>query len=194
MATVPPPEQAPLVLHGYTWRQYQSIEELFTSLSGGVRVRFLDHQLEIMAPVSEAHEERKSHLGRLVKAWSFHQGIRFAIRGKTTLLRPEEAGGEPDESYCFGEKKDVPDLAFEVALTSGGLSKRAFYAKFAVPELWIWRRDHLEVFVWDAASQNYQPVRESMVLLGLDLSLLEECARMEYASDAVREFQRRCGA
>jgi len=166
---------------------------LFTSSRSDVRVRFLDHQIEIMAPVSEAHEERKSHLGRLVETWCFHRGIRFAIRGNTTLLRPDEAGGEPDESYCFGEKKPIPDLAIEVALTSGGLSKRAFYAKFAVPELWIWREDRLEVFVRDAAAESYQAVVESAVLPGLDLGLLAECARMEYASDAIQEFRRVIG-
>jgi len=189
MATVLPAEQAPLVLSGYTWAQYQSIEELFSD--SGVRVRFLDHQIEIMAPVSEEHEERKSHLGRLVEVWCLYQGIRFCIRGNTTLLRPENAGGEPDESYCFGEKKTIPDLAIEVALTSGGLSKRAFYAKFAVPELWIWRRHRLEVFVWEAATASYAPSTASLVLPGLDLSLLEECARMDYASDAIREFDKR---
>jgi hypothetical protein len=51
----------------------------------------------------------------------------------------------------------------------------------------------LEVFVWDAAAAGYQTSSSSVVLPGLDLGLLEECARMEYASDAVREFQRRCG-
>jgi len=191
MATVLQPEQTPLVLSGYTWQQYQSIEELFSG--SGVRVRFLDHQIEIMAPVSEAHEERKSHLGCLVETWCLERRIRFCIRGNTTLLRQDEGGGEPDESYCFGEKKPVPDLAIEVALTSGGLSKRAFYAKFAVPELWIWRQERLEVFVWDVEEGNYRASVESAVLPGLDLGLLVECARMEYASDAIQEFRRRCG-
>jgi Uma2 family endonuclease len=186
------PEQAPLVLSGYTWEQYQSIEELFSG--SGVRVRFLDHELEIMAPVSEEHEERKSHLGCLVETWCSHRGMRFFIRGNTTMTRPGEASGEPDESYCFGEKKPVPDLVIEVALTSGGLSKRAFYQKFGVPELWIWRQDRLEVFCWNPTTRDYTPSGESRVLPGLDLGALAECARMDCASDALTEFRKRIGA
>lgn len=183
-------QQAPLVLLGFTWEQYLSIEELFTG--SGVRVKFLDHQLELMPPVSEEHEERKSHLGRLLETWCLDRGIRFFIRGNMTMLRPGEAGGEPDEAYCFGERKEVSDLVIEVALTSGGLSKRAFYAKFPVPELWVWRRNHLEVFVWDAEAGSYEPAEASRVLPGLDLRLLEECARMDCASDAIQEFRMRC--
>jgi Uma2 family endonuclease len=185
------PEQSPLVLPGYTWEQYQSIEELFSG--SGVRVRYIDHELEIMPPVSEEHEERKSHLGRLLETWCFHRGIRFFIRGNMTMLREGEAGGEPDEAYCFGERKPVSDLVIEVALTSGGLSKRAFFRKFPVPELWIWRRDHLEIFVWDGAAEHYDASTESKVLPGLDLGLLAECARMDCASDAVLEFRKRLG-
>ena len=186
-------EQVPLVLPGYTWDQYLSIEELFCSSRPRVRVKFLDGFLELMAPVSENREERKSHLGCLLEAWCLDRGIRFFTRGNMTMTRPGRAGGEPDEAYCFGAKKEVSDLVIEVALTSGGLSKRAFYASFGVPEVWIWRRDHLEVFIWDAEAGNYEPSEESRVLPGLNLALLEECSRMDCASDAIREFRRRCG-
>ena len=151
----------------------------------------MDHYLELMPPVSEAHEERKSHLGRLIDAWCFHRGIRFFVRGNTTMVKVGEAGGEPDEAFCFGEKKPVSDLVIEVALTSGGLSKRAFYQKFAVPEVWIWRKDCLEVFAWNTEQEAYEPSAASRVLPGLDLALVEECARMDCASDAVLEFRRR---
>jgi hypothetical protein len=52
-------------------------------------------------------------------------------------------------------------------------------------------RHRLEVFVWEAATASYAPSTASLVLPGLDLSLLEECARMDYASDAIREFDKR---
>ena len=187
--TIVPTEQTPLVMYGYTWEQYLSIEELLRE--NGIRVRYLNGWLEIEAPVSETHEHRKSHLGCLIEAWCLENEIRFTIQGNTTLFRKPRGGGEPDESYCFHQHKDTPDLAIEVALTSGGLSKRKFYREFQVPELWIWRKDRLEIHVFDEPTGEYQPAAESSVLPGIDLALVEECARIEYASDAIREFKAR---
>lgn len=182
-------KQDSLVLQGYSWEQYLSIEELFSQ--SGVRVRFLQPYLEITAPVSLEHEYRKSHLGRLVETWCFEKQIKFIICGNATLTNPGNSGGEPDESYFFHEKKTTPDLVIEVALTSGGLSKRAFYASLNVPELWIWRNDALEVHQLNEAKDGYDQIDESVQLQGINLSDVEECAVMEFASEAVIEFKKR---
>ena len=181
--------QQPLVLPGYTWAQYLSLDELFHD--SGTRVRFLNHTLEIMPPISEAHKERKVHLGRLVDAWCVERGIEQFGRGSATLKLTEVAGGEPDESFCFGVKKEIPDLVIEVALTSGGLSKRAFYSRFQVPELWIWRDEALEVHVFDPEATAYVPSAESRVLSGLDLAAVAECAVLPSITQAVAAFRKR---
>ena len=182
-------EQGSLVLPGYSWEQYLSIEQLFSD--SGVRVRFLNGYLEIMAPVSLLHENRKSNLGRLVEAWCLEQEIQFMICGNATLRQPEKAGGEPDESYYFHEKKEWPDLVIEVALTTGGLSKRAFYESFKIPELWIWRNDDLEMYQFDSHSGEYQKISASVILPGIDIATLVECSRMDFASQAIIEFRKR---
>lgn len=187
-----PQQQSPIVISGYTWDQYLSIEELFSD--SGVRIRYLDHQIEIMPPVSEEHEHRKSNLGCLVEAWCLEKEIRFFVRGNTTMTKAGSAGGEPDESYCFGEKKEISDLVIEVALTSGGLSKRAFYKKFGVPELWFWRNEKLEVYFFETKTGEYVKTDESQVLPGINLTDLAECAKMVYASDAIVEFRKRIAA
>ena len=46
--------QGSLVLPGYRWEHYVRLDQLFQD--SGVRVRFLDNYLEIMAPISEGHE------------------------------------------------------------------------------------------------------------------------------------------
>ncbi len=181
--------QHPLVLRGFTWQQYLSFDELCSD--SGARVRFLHGDIEVMAPVSEEHEHRKSNLGCLVEHWCLARGIRFFIRGNTTMTLPGRAGGEPDEAYCFGAKKEISDLVIEVALSSGGIGKRAFYREFRVPELWFWRNDRLEVHVFDEDRADYVASDRSQVLPGIDLPALEECARLEYASDAIHEFRRR---
>jgi len=191
---MPPPDvvfenQGSLVLPGYTWAHYMSLDELFQD--SGVRVRFLDHYLEIMAPISEPHEHRKSHVATLLETWCIDRDIELFMRGSTTLKIPEEAGGEPDESYCFHEQKPRPDLVLEIALTSGGLSKRAFYAKFEIPELWIWREDRLEVHVWNAAARTYAASPVSVQLPGIDLAAIQVCALLPSINQAVREFRKR---
>ena len=63
-AVEPNAEQRPFLLPGCTWEQYVALDELFEEQR--IRIRYLDHWIEIMFPISQNHERRKSHLGRLV--------------------------------------------------------------------------------------------------------------------------------
>jgi len=182
--------QSPLVLPDCTWEQYVAVDAALEDRRG-VKVRFLLGYLEIMFPTSLEHERRKSHLGRLVEAWCLDREIDFFINGETTLKREFEAAGAPDESYMFHGEKERPDLVIEVALTSGGLSKRAFYKRFGIPELWIWRHDRLEVHRLSAETHEYETASQSAELPGIPLGDVEECARIESASQAIRDFRRR---
>ncbi len=89
------------------------------------------------------------------------------------------------------ENKQWPDLVVEVALTSGGISKRAFYATFPIPELWIWRKEQLEVPQFDSATGTYQAAPESRQLPGMDLDWLVQCSRIEATSQAIKTFRSR---
>jgi Uma2 family endonuclease len=182
--------QSPLVLPDCTWEQYLAVDAALGDRRG-VKVRFLHGYLEIMSPTSLEHKRRKSHLGCLVEAWCLEREIDFFINGETTLRREFEAAGAPDESYMFHLEKDRPDLVIEVALTSGGLSKRTFYKRFGIPELWIWRNDRLEVHRLSPETNDYEVATQSEELAGIPLSDVEECARIESASQAIREFRRR---
>ena len=172
-----------------TWEQYLSIEELFEE--SGVQIRFLQGKLEIAPPVSEYHENRKSHIARLVETWCVEKDVNFFGKGNYTMLNPEESGGEPDECYCLRENKEWPDLVIEVALTSGGLSKRKFYATFPIPELWIWRNEKLEVHTFNLDTQEYETAEESVQLPGIDLDCLVECSQLESTRDAIVTFRDR---
>lgn len=181
--------QASLVLPGYSWAHYLSLDELFQN--SGVQVRFLNDTIEIMAPVSEDHESRKGHVGCLIEQWCIEKDIPLVTRGSTTIKKEKTAGGEPDESYCIGEPKPFPDLAIEIALTSGGLSKRAFYKIYQVPEVWIWRNEKIEVFYFDQNSGEYIECAESHLLPGIDLKAVEDCSVLPTINEAVREFRKR---
>ena len=180
-------EQAPLILPGFSWDQYLAIEKEFEET--GVQIRFLNGYLEIMPPVSEYHENRKTHIGRLVETWCVEKDVNFFGKGNYTMLNPEKAGGEPDECYCLRENKQWPDLVVEVALTSGGLSKREFYVTFPVAELWIWRKEALEIHVYNEATSEYEVAEESVQLPGIDLEWLVECSRLESTRDAIVQYR-----
>ncbi len=110
-------------------------------------------------------------------------------RGQATMrLALKEAGAEPDESWCIAEEKEFPDLVLEIALTSGGVSKLEIYRRFKVPEVWFWRRGKLEIFALDS-SENYQLLRASRLLPGLDIALLERCVGIRSWQQARRTFR-----
>lgn len=182
-------QQNSLVLPGYTWDQYLSLGELFQH--SGVQVRFLNNIIEITPPVSQDHESRKVHVSRLVEQWCLEKDITLIARGSTAIKEEKVAGGEPDESYCIGESKLYPDLAIEIALTSGGLSKRAFFYKiYEVPEIWIWRDEKIEVFLFAPESKEYLESQESKMLPGINLKAIEACALLPSINEAVREFRK----
>jgi len=62
------------------------------------------------------------------------------------------------------------------------------YRLFKVPEVWLWRRNKLEVFVLNAAG-TYDAARTSRLLPGLDIALVERCVAMTSWQQARRAFR-----
>lgn len=110
-------------------------------------------------------------------------------RGQATLrLALKQAGAEPDESWCVGPEKEFPDLVLEIALTSGGVNKLEAYRRCAVPEVWFWHGNRLELFALDG-SGNYVNAQPSRLLPGLDISLLERCVAIPSWQQARQAFR-----
>lgn len=185
----PPPAACPpdqhFVLKGRSWEQYKDLQKHLETFGGG-RASYLDGTLDITT-LSLEHESRKSQIGRLLEAFLEKEGIEYFVHGSTTLeSEPKRAGKEPDESYCFHEQKNRPDLAIEIAITRGGIDTLELYRRWEVPEVWIWHRDQLGVFVFEEG--RYQPAERSRWFPGLDIKWLMQCARIESTSQARREF------
>lgn len=161
--------------------------QAFVEKRGGARVSYLDGLLEVMT-LSLEHESRKSHIGQFVELYLDHIGIEFFSHGSATLEKElKSAGKEPDESYCFHEQKKNPDLVIEVAITRGGIDTLELYRRWQIPEVWIWQKNRLHVFVFDGT--KYHPAEASRWFPKLNLALLETCARMESTSEARRKFR-----
>lgn len=172
---------------GFSWDGYQALDDVLGHDRSSPRLYFLDGMVEIMS-TSSKHEELKKWLATLMEQFFIAKRIRAYPRGQATIKMLKEAGAEPDESWTFDERKDVPDLVLEIALTSGGLPKLEIYQRFGVPEVWFWRKNQLEVWTLDRG--NYTgPHAESRLLPEMPLKRLAECAVVEDWMDAIEQFR-----
>lgn len=167
-----------LVLSGISWKQYLELDETLGHDRSDPRMYYLDGELEIMT-TSFRHERIKSWLGGLLEDYLLHIAIEASPHGQATMRILKEAGAEPDESWCLGADKEWPDLVLEIALTSGGIPKLEIYRRFAVAEVWFWRRVALEIWILRRDQSGYDPAEKSRLLPKLDIATLTRCAVME---------------
>jgi Uma2 family endonuclease len=179
-----PIQDRSITLHSISWEKFEAIAELLQDYS--VRLTYLDGTLDIMTPSPE-HEESKTTIGFLLEAYLRFKGIRFYGRGGYTLgSREVGARGEPDESYNLETKKDVPDIAIEVVISSGGVDKLEKYRRWGVPEVWFYQDKQL--FIYHLRSAGYEQVSRSEFLPELALDLFIRCLNMPDQYDATIAF------
>jgi Uma2 family endonuclease len=178
-----------LILCGLSWQRYLALDKALGDDRPGPRLYYLDGDLEIMTTSNE-HERIKKWIGGLMDIYFEEIGIEIMPRGQATMRRAlKQAGAEPDESWCLGEEKEVPDLVLEIALTSGGVRKLELYRRFPVPEVWIWREGGLKVFALRKDGSSYDESSRSSLLPQLEMTLLERCVRIASWQQARREFR-----
>ncbi len=172
------------------WDSYIALDRVLTGK--GFRIRYLRGAFEIMS-ISKKHESMKSIIGILIQEFCDAFGIAYRINGSATNRVDGLAGAEPDDSFIFdSEDKDKPDLVIEIAFTSGGIDKCALWAELGARELWVWENERLHAFTFN--NGNPEPIMKSIVLPGIDLTLLAEMARKEPTSAAKLEYRKRLQA
>ncbi|MEZ2229787.1 MAG: Uma2 family endonuclease [Microcoleus sp.] len=174
------------VLPGYySWEQFEALESLMAD-SSGLRITYLDGWIEFMT-LGEAHETISCILNFLLQLYFCEMGIEYIPVGSATRRnRAKDVSFEPDESYYIGEKKEHPDLAIEVTITSGSTNKLAKYLRLRIPEVWFWENNRLSVY--GLREDNYEQVSRSELLPELDLELLVRCVLMPSIIEARTEF------
>lgn len=178
-----------VILTGIPWRQYLALNTAAGDRPG-LRMTYLDGILEIMSP-SERHEGIKTFLARVVETYCVERDIPLLGIGSTTLRRKVKAAGiEPDECYYLGARKEFPDLAFEVVVTSGGLDKLEVYQRLDVAEVWFWIEDRIQVH--RLGPKGYRRVARSQIVPGLDVAAVARIVAtpLEQQHQALRRFQR----
>jgi len=173
------------LLSGITWEQYETLRDLLEQ--PGLRMTYLEGWLELFMP-SEKHENIKTTLARLLEQYAIEKNIRLYGYGSSTYRKEaKQRGLEPDECYYLDTKKEVPDIAIEVVVTSGLIDKLAVYQGLGVAEVWIWQDDQLEIH--HLRQSGYEQLATSELLPNLDLALLTRCVAIADQHDAVITFR-----
>ncbi|MBE9055194.1 Uma2 family endonuclease [Sphaerospermopsis sp. LEGE 08334] len=178
-------EQRFLLPGHYTWEELETIETL-TADAAGLRITYLDGCIEFMT-LGEQHENIKKIIAILIEAYLFEKGINFIPLGSATRRAKEKSASfEPDESYYIGEKKENPDLAIEVNITSGSIDKLEKYKRFNITEVWFWENNQLSLY--HLKNGNYEQINHSQLLPDLDIDLLVTCVLIPSIIDGRTEF------
>ena len=171
-----------VILNGIDWWQF----ETFLAIRGdrpGVRVTYLEGQLEIISP-SQSHEMLAKMIARLLETYAVGTGLFFeGYKSMTMRNAPKQRGLEPDECYAVGAAKESPDLAIEVIWTHGGIDKLDVYRGLGVREVWIWSEGELKAY--ELRRNAYVEISASVVIPGLEPSFIREFLDCESQTEAV---------
>ena len=181
-----PLEEKLVTLPGVSWEQFKAIEAPLLD-NRSVKLTYLAGVLEIMSPIGDKHEYVKRTLSYLLEAYMRSKGIRFYGRGGFTLEEPGYASGTPDESYCIGTDKEIPDIVLEVIVSSGSINRKELYKPKRVPEVWFWKSQQLRIFQLSQTGE-YEEVTRSSFFPDLDIALLLKYIDYPDQYDAVNEF------
>jgi Uma2 family endonuclease len=177
------------------WQQYEAVRRKLEDNSH-YRITYLDGVLEILSP-SLRHEKLKKRLATLVEFYLQRKRIKHTPMGSPTVRKQlKTAGAEPDECYCIGEEKSIPDLAIEVVITSGSIDKLETYRRLEVTEVWMWKVNRLTLYRLREETPSeflethgYERLASSELLPELNLSLLEQCVLISDQIEAIDEFE-----
>ncbi len=191
-ATTRFPHEAPtatseqrILLYGVPWSTYVVLRD---SVDGrGLKMTFLEGTLEIMSP-SREHEVDKSVIARLLELFCLERDIPLYAYGSTTFRREEkERGLEPDECYCRGEDRALPDVAIEVITTHGLLDKLEVYRGLAIREVWMFEAGAFTVVT--LRDDGYHTIAASEVFPEVDLARIAFHATQPDQHAALRAFR-----
>jgi Uma2 family endonuclease len=182
-----------------SWQQYEAVLAKLEDDSH-YRVTYLDGVLEIVSP-SLRHEKLKKRLATLVEFYLIRKRIKHTPMGSPRVKKQlKKVGAEPDECYCIGEEKSIPDLAIEVIITSGSIDKLETYRRLGVTEVWMWKVNRLTLYRLREETPSeflethgYEQIAASELLPELNIPLLERCVLVSDQIEAIDEFEEGIG-
>jgi len=176
------PSNGTLILHGITWEEYEELLERFNQ-TPHLRFTYDQGTLSIM-PISQEHDLYKDFIHDLVRQLSVELRLPLRSFGSGTIRKESiDRGTEPDCSFyiqslpLIGQKKKPdfqtdppPDLVVEVDISHSSLAKLPLYAKFGIPEIWVYDEQKLSIYCLE--DHNYVPAFNSRALPMLNQDIL----------------------
>ena len=180
-----PGEERRVLLSMVPWSTYVVLRDSLDS--SGVRMTYLQGQLEIMSP-SREHEVDKKQIARLLELFCLERDIPLFGYGSTTFRSEErERGLEPDECYCRGADREIPDVAIEIIVTHGSIDKLEVYRGLGVREVWTFEAGRFRVLA--LRDERYELIATSAVLPEVDLARIAHFATQPDQHLALRAFR-----
>ncbi len=184
-----------LSINGISWLQYETLLNKLND-TATFRIKYLEGVLTIMSP-SRNHEMLKKRIAILLEIYLTENNINYYPTGSTTFRKEEKRGGlEPDESYCFNELKEYPDLAIEVIFTSGSIDSLKIYQKLGVKEVWFWQNKQLSIYHLSSdntqqfsQTYGYELIQYSKLFPQLNIKIFTEYIKHPHPLTAVKEFR-----
>jgi len=174
-----------VLLSRVPWSTYVVLRD--TVDSPGLRLTYLEGWLEIMSP-GRAHEVSKKQIARLLELYCLERDIPLFGYGSTTFRKEEKQRGlEPDECYCRGADREVPDIALEVIISAPLIDKLEVYRGLGVHEVWLFRNEAFEVMT--LKHDHYEVIGQSQVFPEIDLPVLARYALLEDQHAALKAFR-----
>jgi len=190
---LPNTEEQRLILSDVTWEQYSTLVNIYTDEYPSLHMTYLNGVLEIMT-TSNKHERLKKIYARLFEMYFVERRINLNGYGQATFRQElAQRGLEPDECYCFGELKEVPDIAIEIVLTSGGIDKLEVYCGLGIPEVWFWLEKQQQWKLYRLRDEldetKYENISHSEFLPELDFDLLSQFRDATNQTEAVIAYR-----
>jgi Uma2 family endonuclease len=177
-----------ILLTNISWEQYESMIVMVGDRPL-LRLSYLDGTLEIMT-ISPEHEMIKKMIARLLELYALEADIPLYSYGSATFRRQASAKGlEADESYCLNDRKESPDFAIEVVLSSGTIDKMKIYAGLGIQEVWVWQEGTMTVQRLRSDGSGYDQCPSSALLPQLDLAILAGYVRPDDEPQSLRAFR-----
>lgn len=178
-------EERRILLHDVPWSTYELIRDAIESPA--VRMTYLEGALEIMT-TSREHEVNKKQIARLLELFCLERDIPLYGYGQMTFKKKElDRGFEPDECYCRGTDRLIPDIALEVVITHPLLDKLEVYRAFEVREVWVFEAGAFKVFALRAG--RYELIAASEIFPEVDLAAIASFALRPDQHAALRAFR-----
>ena len=190
---LPNTEGQRLILSEVTWEQYSTLVNIYIDEYSALRMTYLNGVLEIMT-TSNKHERLKKIYARLFEMYFVERRIDLNGYGQATFRKEIVLRGlEPDECYCFGELREVPDIAIEIVLTSGGIDKLEVYRGLGIPEVWFWIEKQQQWKLYRLRGEldetRYENIPRSEFLPELDFDLLSQFRDATNQTEAVIAYR-----